>query len=331
MTLERWRCEGVPGGNVTQSNFTSDTGRTATALGNTAGSTITYSTAQVYEGATSVEFVAQAGVTQSLRLPFAAADDEAGARWPWYFPALPSTAMCFATLRHASGQNARIYLTTDGKVQARTTAAVLIAETAPGAIPAGAWREVALVANRTTGAMTLNVYDDEENLTGTLSFTGGSIGTADYEAVDFGNPAGNPTGAAFTHYLDVAQLDDGASTEPPIHSVNTAPTANAGTDQSVDSYATVTLNGGGSTDAEGAVTYAWTQTGGTPVTLDDPTAAQPTFTAPAEMAGATLTFQLQVSDGTLTDTDTTTVTVNPHNEWVSTGAGLMPARVSVVT
>ena len=62
--------------------------------------------------------------------------------------------------------------------------------------------------------------------------------------------------------------------------VNDGPTADAGSDQSVGEGAVVTLNGNGSTGS-GALTYAWTQTAGTPVMLSDATAVSPTFTAPS--------------------------------------------------
>ena len=103
---------------------------------------------------------------------------------------------------------------------------------------------------------------------------------------------------------------------------NTAPTANAGTDQTaVVSAATVTLDGLGSTDTDAgdALTYAWTQTSGTTVTLSDnntTTAVQPTFTAPTLSIGdaaATLVFSLTVNDGTVDSTaDTVSITVNPE-------------------
>ena len=58
------------------------------------------------------------------------------------------------------------------------------------------------------------------------------------------------------------------------------------------------------------LTYTWTQTGGPAVTLSDPGSAQPTFDAPDVSEQTTLTFQVEVSDGTSTSTDTVTVTVN---------------------
>ena len=73
--------------------------------------------------------------------------------------------------------------------------------------------------------------------------------------------------------------------------------------------ATVQLDGAASSDVNGdPLTYQWTQTAGTPVTLSNNTASRPTFTAPA--SPATLTFQLVVNDGQVTSTPSTvTITV----------------------
>lgn len=99
-----------------------------------------------------------------------------------------------------------------------------------------------------------------------------------------------------------------------VGSSNQAPNANAGADQSVLTGATVTLNGTGSSDPEGgALTYGWTQLSGTGVTLSDPAAAGPTFTAPDE--AGTLVFRLTVTDGyQASDTDTVTITVSAPSE-----------------
>jgi len=77
---------------------------------------------------------------------------------------------------------------------------------------------------------------------------------------------------------------------------NNPPVADAGTDQSVDTNALVTLDGSASYDPDGdtPLTYGWTQTGGTAVVLSSYTASQPAFTAPGDPG--VLTFTLTVTD-----------------------------------
>lgn len=95
---------------------------------------------------------------------------------------------------------------------------------------------------------------------------------------------------------------------------NAAPTADAGTDGTVDEGATVTLDGTGSSDPDGdTLTYSWTQLGGPAVTLTGEDTATPSFTAPAVSAATDLTFELTVDDGTATDTDTVRITVTPDS------------------
>ncbi len=94
--------------------------------------------------------------------------------------------------------------------------------------------------------------------------------------------------------------------------VNTPPVADAGSSWTVNSGDQVTLDGSGSTDADdGIASYRWTQTGGPPVTLSDPTSSKPVFTAPdVSLNGASLDFLLTVTDlGGLTSTSACTVAV----------------------
>ncbi|GJM24966.1 MAG: hypothetical protein DHS20C16_13810 [Phycisphaerae bacterium] len=110
----------------------------------------------------------------------------------------------------------------------------------------------------------------------------------------------------------------GGGPPPPT---NVAPIAVATAASSVTEGNVVTLNGTGSSDPDSgpsALTYSWSQAGGTDVTGDhlyNATAAQPQFTAPAHANDSTqdtLIFKLEVSDGAdSSPTDTVSISVTP--------------------
>ena len=119
-----------------------------------------------------------------------------------------------------------------------------------------------------------------------------------------GNPATN------TALRNLTGLPTAGDTGRQVDDTSTA-TADAGPDQEVLTGATVTLDGRGtSTLKNPTFTYAWTQTSGANVTLDDSTAQMPSFTAPS--LPAELVFALVVNDGTNSSGgDTVTVAVRP--------------------
>lgn len=122
---------------------------------------------------------------------------------------------------------------------------------------------------------------------------------------------------AYTPHDEACGTDEDCSAAPYpewlereyVAATESTPGANAGTDQSVASGASAQLDGSGSFDpGKGALTYAWAQTSGPAVVLNDATAQKPTFTAPT--GPATLKFSLKVDSGpreSLPDSVTITV------------------------
>ena len=103
-----------------------------------------------------------------------------------------------------------------------------------------------------------------------------------------------------------------------VTNINQSPIADAGLDQTVQENSPVTLDGTGSYDPDlEALTYQWTQVGGSPITLINANTALPSFTAPmVGTVGATLTFQLIVTDVNSVPSipDTVTVVVTNVNQ-----------------
>jgi hypothetical protein len=131
----------------------------------------------------------------------------------------------------------------------------------------------------------------------------------------FVGPDVDPDGESLTFELTVTDEGGLQSTDTCIVNVtwvNIPPIADAGSDQTVDEGAIVTLDGSSSYDSDdGIATYEWTQTAGTSVTLSDPASSQPTLISPdVGPEGESLTFELTVTDeGGLQSTDTCIVDV----------------------
>ncbi len=106
-----------------------------------------------------------------------------------------------------------------------------------------------------------------------------------------------------------------------VHADNDGTTADAGTDQSVNEDAVVSLHAVGTDPENQALTYTWTQTGGPSVVLSSTSSASPTFTAPNLLTNTTLTFQVAVSDGVNVSTDTVEVLVNADDDAPTVNAG----------
>ena len=117
--------------------------------------------------------------------------------------------------------------------------------------------------------------------------TGVTLDTATPAMPTFTSPD-TPAGEDLIFSLVVTDDDGAASTADTVTitvSANSAPTADAGPDQTVSALDVVTLDGSLSSDADGTIAgYAWTQTTGTDVTLDETAPAMPTFSRPPTSA-----------------------------------------------
>jgi len=136
-------------------------------------------------------------------------------------------------------------------------------------------------------------------------------------------PAGGET-LTFELVVDDGELSsDPASVNVTVRNVNHAPFADAGADQVVGEGTTVLLDASGSFDEDGDdLTYSWTQTAGTPVTLTGADTASPTFIAPlVGPAGDLLRFDLSVDDGLLATGASVAVTVENVNHDPVASAG----------
>ena len=97
-----------------------------------------------------------------------------------------------------------------------------------------------------------------------------------------------------------------------ISIANTAPTANAGQNQSVDEGTTVNLTGTG-TDSDGSITaFNWIQISGPSVNISNANTSAATFVAPNTNETINLVFELTVTDNeSETNTDSVNIAVSP--------------------
>jgi hypothetical protein len=112
-----------------------------------------------------------------------------------------------------------------------------------------------------------------------------------------------------TYQCTVTQTDGQTASGTVSVTVNVAPTANAGSDQTITLPTnTVNLSGSG-TDSDGTIaSYSWTKISGGTATITSPTSASTTITG---LVAGTYVFQLQVTDNNgATATDTVQITVN---------------------
>jgi hypothetical protein len=138
-----------------------------------------------------------------------------------------------------------------------------------------------------------------------------------------GVPAGGET-LTFQLTVSDGQLTGAADTvNITVKNVNRLPVVDAGVDQTVSEGSPVTLDGARSFDPDGeTLVFAWRQIAGPDVPLSATTESRVSFVAPpVGPAGATLTFELTVSDGLDSAHDSVSVFVDNVNHAPTADAG----------
>lgn len=149
---------------------------------------------------------------------------------------------------------------------------------------------------------------------------------AQADQVTFVAPEVGPLGETVVVSLSVTDglLSDSDEVSISVLNVNVEPVANAGPDLTVNENDNVTLDGSASSDVDGdTLSHAWSQVAGPAVVLSGASSSNASFVAPEVAAGgATLTFQLDVSDGVAPSvTDWVDVRINNVNHAPLADAG----------
>jgi len=309
---------------------------TGSAFDNIVGSPI-YSTAGAVHG--SLGYRWQQGTAAAWRgYKGFTASSQLACRVNFTLNSLPSAGRSLVWIvNQAFGSNARFGVNSTSKPIIQDAGGTILA-TAASALVAGTAYGVEIQTSpgttTTDGTIKCQLYavSDPSTLLFNYSATNVSAGSGS-------NILRGQLGSNTSETIDVT-FDDvlwrtGTLTPVGYVGANQTPTANAGPDQTgVEPFATVTLNGSGSFDPDvgDTITYAWTQTAGTTVSLSSSTVAQPTFTAPATLTGGTLTFSLVVTDnhGSASAADTVNVAVLPHTIWhIGAGGALTALRMEI--
>ena len=112
-------------------------------------------------------------------------------------------------------------------------------------------------------------------------------------------------------------LDPTPYGRPDLQPINSPPLAHAGADQTVLPGSTVVIGGSGSDPDGDSLTFSWTQLQGPQLELVGIDTPSLSFSAPDVTTATTFSFQLTVSDGSLSSTNQVVVQVVFLGEWVN--------------
>ncbi len=190
-------------------------------------------------------------------------------------------------------------VTTGSATNVTSIAAALNGTANANGLSTTAWFNYGISSGSYTGTSTTQSLNGSSDTTVSISVSGLSSSITYYYRIAAQNSAGTSYGSEAT-----------------FTTLNSTPVANAGNDQTVPEESTVTLDGAGSSDADGdALTYSWaftTKPEDSDAVLTYPTSANPAFVPDEE---GTYVVSLIVNDGTVNSSpDTVIVTVTDDDD-----------------
>ena len=351
MTVLRNTGDGVTNGAAINGSNQGNSGDIITSVIATGSPTITGDTsgADVIFGAGAYKLTLASGDSAYLQWTYSSATAVGARAYFRLMQAPTASGDSLLTIRSASARIAQVQPSASGALHVIDAggndllgSGSIVASSAPSSYPCVFAVDITVQpgTSTTNGSITVAYYNQDGSYalgtTGPMTANTVNMGTAPIASVRFGR-YGTATNTQ-TRIIDdlVAQDSYGLiGTYTPPAAPNVAPTANAGPNQtSVEPYYTVTLTGSASSDSDGTIaSYSWTQTGGTTVTLSDPTVVQPTFTAPGTISGDTLTFSLTVTDnqGATSTPSTVSITILNATERAVIGGSEVPMQLLAVS
>lgn len=317
VTLYKFGFEAGTNGSTVTTSVTAAGDRPWDAIGIGSGASLVYGTTHAMSGSFAARLDPGSSVSTVTRWSTSGSLSGAYRYYVWWDtnPTVDTTIAWFGST--TSAKVASIVISSAGNIRVYGTPVASAYSTSAGALPLGVWVRVELAyqvdpTTSTNGKVRLGTYlGDSTTAIADSGWVTTDLGTAGTTYVRVGK---YDSGANTTaHWLDAITFANGATSllGPEGVASNQVPVANAGTNQTVATSTTVTLDGSGSADVDGTIaSYAWTQTSGASVTLSSASAESPTFTAPS--TADTLIFSLIVTDndGALSSADTVTITVS---------------------
>lgn len=317
---------GVSGTNITTSNTGGTSGTAFSNIGPGTGS-ITFSNAQAAHGSLSY---AVTGAASSGEFFGWNTYNDTSVAVRFYFntgPSLPNSQLRILDVRNSSASALRVFIDTTNKLFIQNSTGTTI-KTFANALSANTWYriEVALSVSATAAVINTDYYAGDSTTPAETGYstTTGNTGSTNITDIRFGSVAtASWTG---TMYFDDLATNNGTTSYIGPYSSGTvaAPTANAGTNQTVFPYATITLNGSATTASGHTATFVWSALSGAPAITSGSTTLSPAIAniggPVVASAGSPIdtiyTYQLTVTqDDGQTASSTVTVTVLYANRY----------------